>query len=90
MSQYQRLLLVINPAMRLSTAISQATALAKASGAALHILARVKSLNSLRILEEADRERPRQNYLQDHCDGLTCQAANGRCSLGAGRIGLQW
>lgn len=34
MSQYQRLLLVINPAMRLSTAISQATALAKASGAA--------------------------------------------------------
>ena len=39
MSQYQKLLLIINPALRHSPAINHAAALAKASGASLHIAA---------------------------------------------------
>ncbi|MGP6461916.1 MULTISPECIES: universal stress protein [Pseudomonas] len=76
MSQYQSLLLVINPALRRSPAISHAAALAKASGATLHIVALVKSLDILWLLEEGDREKARANYLQDHRDWLKYQAGN--------------
>jgi universal stress protein E len=76
MSQYQRLLLIINPALRRSPAIQHAAALAKASGARLHIAALIKSLDILSLLEEGVRETARENYLQDHRDWLTYQAKN--------------
>ncbi|VVN83035.1 universal stress protein [Pseudomonas fluorescens] len=76
MSQYQRLLLIINPALRQSQAISHAAALAKASGASLHIAALIPSLDMLSLLEEGDREKARENYLQDHRDWLKAQAKN--------------
>jgi universal stress protein E len=74
MSQYQRLLLIINPAQRHSPAIHHAAALAKASGASLHIAALVPSLDILSLLEEGVREKARQSYLQDHTDWLKDQA----------------
>ncbi|MHC8351632.1 universal stress protein [Pseudomonas sp. RT4P38] len=74
MSQYQRLLLIINPALRHSQAINHAAALTMASGARLHIAALIPSLDRLSLLEEGDREKARARYLQDHCDWLKAQA----------------
>ncbi|MHC5132905.1 universal stress protein [Pseudomonas glycinis] len=76
MSQYQHLLLIINPALRHSPAISQAAALAKASGASLHIAALIKWWDFLSLLEEGDRARARAAYLQDHHEWLASQAAS--------------
>ena len=76
MSEYQRLLLIINPALRHSPAIQHAAALAKASGARLHIAALIKSLDILSLLEEGVRETARETYLQDHRDWLAYQAKN--------------
>ncbi len=76
MSQYQRLLLIINPALRHSPAINHAAALAKASGASLHIAALVKPLEILSLLDEGVQEKARESYLQDHRDWLKNQAAN--------------
>ncbi|MFJ2693118.1 universal stress protein [Pseudomonas sp. NPDC087336] len=76
MSQYQRLLLIINPALRLSQAINHAAALAKASGASLHIAALIASWKLLSLLEEGDREKARECFLQDHRDWLKDQAKN--------------
>jgi universal stress protein E len=76
MSQYQRLLLIINPALRHSPAINHAAALAKASGASLHIAAFAKPLDILSLLEESVRESARESYLQDHRDWLKNQAKN--------------
>ena len=76
MSQYQRLLLIINPALRHSPAIQHAAALAKASGARLHIAALIKSLDILSLLEEGVRETARESYLRDHRDWLKSQAKN--------------
>jgi len=76
MSQYQRLLLIINPALRHSSAINHAAALAKASGASLHIAALTPSSKWLSLLEEGDRESGRERYLQDHRGWLEAQAEN--------------
>ncbi|WIE47203.1 universal stress protein [Pseudomonas sp. GM17] len=73
MSQYQRLLLIINPAQRHSHAIDHAAALARASGASLHIAALMRSLDILWLLEEGDRQQARESYLQDHRDWLKAQ-----------------
>lgn len=73
MSQYQRLLLIINPAQRHSHAIDHAAALARASGASLHIAALMRSLDILWLLEEGDRQQAREGYLQDHRDWLKAQ-----------------
>ncbi len=73
MSQYQRLLLIINPALRQSKAMDHAAALAKASGASLHIGALIPSWKLLSLLEEGDREKAREGYLQDHRDWLNYQ-----------------
>ncbi|CAI8762727.1 universal stress protein [Pseudomonas chlororaphis] len=73
MSQYQRLLLIINPVQRHSHAIGHAAALAQASGASLHIAALMKSLDILSLLEEGDRKKARESYLQDHRDWLDAQ-----------------
>ncbi|WP_260957710.1 universal stress protein [Pseudomonas citri] len=66
MSQYQRLLLIINPAQRHSPALHHGAALAAASGAHLHVAALVPSLDILSLLEEEPREEARERYLQDH------------------------
>lgn len=76
MSQYQRLLLIINPALRHSSAVNHAAALAKASGASLHIAALIPSFKWLSLLEEGDRELAREHYLQDYRDELKAQAEN--------------
>ncbi|VVM93286.1 Universal stress protein E [Pseudomonas fluorescens] len=76
MSQYQRLLLIINPALRHSPAMHQASSLAKASGASLHIAALIPSLKWLSLLEEGDRTLAREQYLQDHRNWLEAQAQN--------------
>jgi universal stress protein E len=76
MSQYQSLLLIINPALRHSPAMNHAAALAKASGASLHIAALIPSFKWLSLLEEGDRELARERYLQDHRDWLKAQAGN--------------
>ena len=69
MSQYQRLLLIINPALRHSPAINHAAALAKASGASLHIAAFIRPLKILSLLEEDEQEKALESYRQDHRDG---------------------
>ncbi|MCY1389191.1 Universal stress protein E [compost metagenome] len=76
MSQYQSLLLIINPALRHSPAMSHAAALAKASGASLHVAALIPSFKWLSLLEEGDRESGRERYLQDHHGWLEAQAEN--------------
>ncbi|AZD29747.1 universal stress protein [Pseudomonas chlororaphis] len=74
MSQYQRLLLIINPALRHSQVMNHAAALAKASGASLHVCALMPSWKLLALLEEGDRKKARADYLQDHRDWLKEQA----------------
>jgi universal stress protein E len=74
MSQYQRLLLIINPLLRQSPALNHAAAVAKASGASLHIAALIPSLDILSLLEEGDRKVARASYLQEHRDWLKEQA----------------
>ncbi|MEB2517162.1 universal stress protein [Pseudomonas sp. YuFO20] len=76
MSQYQRLLLIINPALRHSPAVNHAASLAKASGASLHIAALIPSIKWLSLLEEGDRTLAREQYLQDHRGWLEAQAQN--------------
>jgi universal stress protein E len=75
MSQYQRLLLILQPALRHSPAIGRCASLAKASGARLHITALMPAFKLLSLLEEGDREKARERYLQDHRDWLKDQAA---------------
>lgn len=74
MSQYQRLLLIINPLLRESAAINHAAALAKASGARLHLLALIPSLDGLSLLETGDRQQAREALLQDHRQALEARA----------------
>ena len=76
MSQYQRLLLIINPLLRHSPALNHAASLAKASGASLHIAALIPSLKRLSLLEKGDRTLAREQYLQDHRSWLEAQAQN--------------
>lgn len=76
MSQYQRLLLMINPALRHSSAINHAAALARASGASLHIAALTPPVKGLSMLEAADREKVREHYLQAHRAWLKAQTEN--------------
>ncbi|MGY1447815.1 universal stress protein [Pseudomonas chlororaphis] len=78
MSQYQRLLLIINPVLRHSQVMNHAAALAKASGASLHVCALMPSWKLLALLEEGDRKKARADYLQDHRDWLKEQAKNMR------------
>lgn len=76
MSQYQRLLLITHLALRHSPGIDHAAALAKASGASLHIAVLIPALKLLSLLEEGDRETARERYLKDHNDWLKDQAKN--------------
>ena len=74
MSQYRRLLLILNPAQRHSAALHHAAALAAASEAHLHITALIPSLDILSLLEEGHRETARQQYFQDQSDWLEGEA----------------
>lgn len=74
MGRYQQLLLITHLALRHSPVIDHAAALAKASAARLHIAALIPVLNLLSLLEEGDREKTRERYLQDHRDWLGEQA----------------
>ncbi|KHK65527.1 universal stress protein [Pseudomonas frederiksbergensis] len=74
MSQYQRLLLILNPAQRHSPALHHAAALAAASKAHLHVTALIPSLDILSVLEEEPREEARQTYFQDQRDWLEEEA----------------
>jgi len=78
MSQYQRLLLIINPALRHSPAINRAAALAKASGATLHIVALIKPVETLLLLEKNIQEKVRDSYFKDHSEWLKDEAARMR------------
>ncbi len=64
MSQYQRLLLIADPQMRHSPALQRAVALARQSGAALHILALVEPLSTLTLLDRVAQQQLHQEYLQ--------------------------
>ena len=74
MSQYQRLLLILKPSLRYFSALNHAAALAKASGASLHIATLIPSFKWLSLLEESGRELAREHYLQDRRDWLKSQA----------------
>jgi len=74
MSQYQRLLLILNPAQRHSPALHHAAALAAASNAHLLVTALIPSLDMLSLLEEQPREEARQTYFQDQCNWLETEA----------------
>jgi universal stress protein E len=78
MSQYQRLLLIINPALRHSPAINRAAALAKVSGATLHIAALIKPVESLLLLEKNIQEKVRESYFKDHSEWLKDEATRMR------------
>lgn len=74
MSQYQRLLLILKPSLRYFSALNHAAALAKASGASLHIATLIPSFKWLSLLEESGRELAREHYLQERRDWLKSQA----------------
>ncbi|MCE5993810.1 universal stress protein [Pseudomonas sp. NY15349] len=80
MSHYQRLLLILHPALRQSSALEQAAALARSSSASLHIVGLLESLDKLRFLETGDRLAERQAYLQSQQQQLESQAQALRAS----------
>lgn len=73
MSQYQRLLLVINPDLRHSPAILHAAALAGVCAATLHITAFALRSSMLALLEKEEREKLLKTYLEDHQRWLDIQ-----------------
>ncbi len=77
MSQYRRLLLIIDPGLRHAFAINHAAGLARASGASLHIAALTASLKLFSLLEADVRDKARESYLQGHRDWL---AGTGVCT----------
>ncbi|MEN5094832.1 universal stress protein [Pseudomonas protegens] len=74
MSQYQRLLLIADPQQHQSPAARRATALAKASGAALHALVFVEPPARTYLWEEHLEDSERQAYLQRHERWLQVEA----------------
>lgn len=75
MSQYQRLLLIADPTMRHSPALQRASALAEATGAALHIADFVEPIGSLfSLLDKSACEQTRERYLQKHREWLADEA----------------
>lgn len=73
MSHYQRLLLILRPALCQSCALEQAAALARSSSASLHIVGLLESPDNLRFLETGDTQSERQAYLQSQQDQLEAQ-----------------
>lgn len=75
MSQYQQLLLIIDPEQQNSAALQRATALAQACGAALHICAFVEPFSNSPWLDQATQDQIRDTYLQEQRKRLDEQAA---------------
>lgn len=75
MSQYQQLLLIIDPEQHDSAALQRAAALAQASGAALHISAFVEPFSNSPWLDQATQDQIRDSYLQEQRKRLDEQAA---------------
>ena len=76
MSQYTCLLLIIDPALRDSPAITHAAALARASGATLHIVALATRLKIFPLVQKDVWEKAQAASLQGHRDWLTQQDNN--------------
>lgn len=74
MGQYQRLLLIADPAMRHSEALQRASALAEASGAALHVAAFVEPSPHFGGLERRVCEQARDNQLREQREWLGDEA----------------
>lgn len=64
MSQYQRLFLIAGSAMHHSAAMQRAVALAETTGAALHVVVLIQSLDIMGLLSRS--EQMRKDYLQEH------------------------
>ncbi|MEX6503693.1 universal stress protein [Pseudomonas zhanjiangensis] len=75
MSQYQRVLLIADPAMRHSPALQRAAALAEATGASLHLSAFVEPLATLPLLDKGIQEETRERCLQERREWLADEAA---------------
>lgn len=75
MSQYQQLLLIIDPEQHDCAALQRATALARACGAALHICAFVEPFSNSPWLDQATQDQVRDTYLQEQRKRLDEQAA---------------
>lgn len=80
MNPYKRLLLICDPAMHLSPAMTRAQALAGSSGAVLHMVALGSLPPSLRILDETLQDRARLDWLEKHQTWLDeqCQLLSAR------------
>ncbi|CAI8852517.1 universal stress protein E [Pseudomonas sp. IT-P253] len=76
MSEQSRLMLVVSPLMESSPAFDRAAALAKASGAALHIVAfdYLEGLANAGMANEQAREQMRLGYVERHRQWLEDQA----------------
>lgn len=75
MSQYQRLFVLADPAMRHDGALQRAAALARASGAALHIAAFIEPFAALALLDPPLQARTRDRAVEAHRKWLEEQAA---------------
>lgn len=74
MGQYQRLLLIVDQTLHQSPAMLRAAALAKVSGAALHICAFVEPPPRIHAWEEEPDEATNQRYLQRYRQWLLDEA----------------
>jgi universal stress protein E len=74
MSQYQRLLLILDPVQHQSAAARRATALAQASGAAVHVLVLVEPPARGYLWEEHLDDSEHEAYLQRHERWLLVEA----------------
>jgi hypothetical protein len=76
MSDQSRFMLVVSPLMENSPAFDRAAALAKASGAALHIVAfdYLEGLATAGMVNEQAREQMRLGYVERHRQWLEDQA----------------
>ncbi|WP_375738642.1 universal stress protein [Pseudomonas boanensis] len=78
MSQYRCLYLIAEPSLQSAAALQRATALAQASGAALHILTFFEPTTSMRRLDQVDQALLRESALQQCRHWVEEQAAQVR------------
>ncbi|UVJ45936.1 universal stress protein [Pseudomonas sp. LS1212] len=81
MSQYQRLFLIAGPTMRHSPALQRAVAIAKATGAALHIGVFIDGFDILGMMSRHEQLRERvqqenQQWLKDEADLMRTNGIN--------------
>jgi universal stress protein E len=74
MSQYKQLYLIAEPSLQSAAAVQRASALAKASGASLHILTIFESTTAIRRLEQADQQLLREHALRQYREWLAEQS----------------